>query len=284
MVIIEVIIIIDRVSIRVWLILVIMVGMVSGSCILNSSWCGLVLNECDVLIRFVGIWFILRMVRWMIGGRVKIIVIIMFGMLLMLNSIMIGIRQMNVGVVCMVFNSGWMIFVVCGLCVSQIFSGKLIIMQNSRVVRISVRVIMVCDYVLMVLMVISDIRVVIFMLRLEICQVISVKMIIVIGVGIFNSSCWKVLRMQLIGMWIFWNSGWKCSMIQLMVWVIQLLSGIRVLWNGFMILNCFGCGVGVLCSQLVLLLLVGVVVEVLFQVLVVCVVLLVDGVLFYGLV
>lgn len=59
---------------------------------MNSIWCGLVLNECEVLIRFVGIWLIFRMVRWIIGGRVKMIVIIMFGMLLILNSMMIGIR------------------------------------------------------------------------------------------------------------------------------------------------------------------------------------------------
>lgn len=85
-------IIIERVSISVWLMFVIMVGIVSGNWILNSIWCGLVLNECEVLIRFVGIWLIFRMVRWIIGGRVKMIVIIMFGMLLILNSMMIGIR------------------------------------------------------------------------------------------------------------------------------------------------------------------------------------------------
>lgn len=50
------------------------------------------MNECEVLIRFVGIWLIFRMVRWIIGGRVKMIVIIMSGMLLILNSMMIGIR------------------------------------------------------------------------------------------------------------------------------------------------------------------------------------------------
>nr|VXZ81393.1 Uncharacterised protein [Klebsiella pneumoniae] len=34
-----------------------------------------------------------------------------------------------------------------------------------------------------------------------------------------------------------------------MAWVTQLSSGIRVLWNGSMILNCSGCGAGALCSQ-----------------------------------
>lgn len=61
-------------------------------------------------------------------------------------------------------------------------------------VNISVRVIIVCDQVLIVLMVISEISVVIFILILEICQVMRVKMIIVIGVGIFSSNCWKLLR------------------------------------------------------------------------------------------
>lgn len=84
--------IIERVSISVWLMFVIMVGIVSGSCILNNIWCGLVLNECDVLIKLVGIWLMFRIVRCIIGGRVKIIVIIMFGMLLMLNNMIIGIR------------------------------------------------------------------------------------------------------------------------------------------------------------------------------------------------
>lgn len=102
----EVTIITERVSTSARPMFVTTAGTVSGNRIPNSTRCGSVLNECEVLTRLVGIRPTFRTARWTTGGRVKTTAIIMFGMPLTLNSTMTGIRQINVGAARTVLSSG----------------------------------------------------------------------------------------------------------------------------------------------------------------------------------
>lgn len=59
----------------------------------------------------------LSVVSCMMGGIVNMIVVIIVGMCLSLNRIMVGIRYMNVGIVCMKLSSECRIILIWLLCV-----------------------------------------------------------------------------------------------------------------------------------------------------------------------
>lgn len=101
-----VIIIIDSDSMIVWFRLVMICGRVDGNLIFYKVWCGVVLNVCVVLSKGVGVELILRWVRWIGVGRIKIMVVIRLGIMLMLKNMMVGIRYIKVGRVCIRFSIG----------------------------------------------------------------------------------------------------------------------------------------------------------------------------------
>lgn len=59
------------------------------------------------------ILWMLSLVRCMLGGSVKIIVVMRLGIMLMLKNMIVGIRYMKVGMVCMKLSMGlsmvWMV-------------------------------------------------------------------------------------------------------------------------------------------------------------------------------
>lgn len=76
----------------VWFVLVSIVGKVRGICIFNKICWWVELNVSVVFIVFGDICLMFRLVRWIRGGIVKIKVVIILEILLILNSIIIGIR------------------------------------------------------------------------------------------------------------------------------------------------------------------------------------------------
>lgn len=105
----EVIIIIVRDNMIVWLMFVWIEGLVNGRFIFVSRYYLLVLKVIVVLCIFFGIFCKLRMVRCMMGVFLKIMVVMMVVGLLVLKKVIIGIMNMKVGIVCMKFMMGWMI-------------------------------------------------------------------------------------------------------------------------------------------------------------------------------
>lgn len=140
----DVVIIIDNESIMFWFILVIIVLVVSGNCILNS-FCDVVdLNVFVVLIKFFGICLIFKLVKWIVGGIVKIIDVIILGIILILKNVIVGMRYMNVGIVCIKFNVGFKNFEKCLFWDVNILIGILIIIEIIIDVSMSVNVCIVC--------------------------------------------------------------------------------------------------------------------------------------------
>lgn len=90
--IIDFVIIIERVNIIVWLIFVIIVFLVSGSLILNNFCLVVELNELDVFINLSGILWIVKLVKCIVGGKVNIIEVKIFGIILILKKVIVGIR------------------------------------------------------------------------------------------------------------------------------------------------------------------------------------------------
>lgn len=140
-----VIMIIDNVSMMFWLILVRIVFVVSGSCILNRCWDVVELNVFVVLIRLVGICLILRIVMWIVGGIVKIIDVIMFGIMLILKKKIVGSRYMKVGMVCIKLRIGVIMWWIVFFWDVYMLIGILIIMEIKIDVMISVNVCSIGD-------------------------------------------------------------------------------------------------------------------------------------------
>lgn len=103
----EVIMIMVRFIMMVWLIFVMMFGSVSGIWILNSFCWGVMLNVLVVLMIFLFISWMLRLVSWIIGMMVYRMMVMLYSLdLVMLNRKISGIRYMNGGRVCSMFSIG----------------------------------------------------------------------------------------------------------------------------------------------------------------------------------